>query len=134
MAINMSASLQGVVIDSLYAKRLPGDVRGSMMGVKGLVNNLGHLVFVVFSIVTVDYFNSIHKSMVIVAVFDGSVFFMVMNALLFAGFDTDEFFGTVAKEKGKEDDKKLKKQIKEYSKDGKLPIKDNGATSLPKLD
>ena len=108
MAINMSASLQGVVIDSLYAKRLPGDIRGSMMGVKGLVNNLGHLVFVVFSIVSVDYFNSIHKSMVIVAVFDGSVFFMVMNALLFAGFDTDEFFGIVAKEKGKEDDKKLK--------------------------
>ena len=104
VAINMSSSLQGVIIDSLYSKRLPGDCRGAMMGVKGLVSNLGHLTFVAFSIGTIDYFNSIHKSMVIVSLFDASVFFAVMISLVSAGFDSDEFFGKIAKDKAKEED------------------------------
>ena len=74
------------MIDSLFAKRLPGDVRASLNGVKSLIANLGHLTFVIFSLICVDYYDSIHKSVVIVSMFDGSIFFMVFNVIVFAGF------------------------------------------------
>lgn len=119
ISIKMSASLQAVVIDSLYAKRLPGDIRGSMNGVKALVGNLGHLTFVGFSLGCVDYFDSIHKSMVIVSMFDATVFFTVLNVIIFAGFEYDAYFGKYAREKAKKQDEKLTVDMKAHA-NGKL--------------
>ena len=100
VAITTTSSLQGIVIDSLYSKRLPGDVRASMQSVKAVVGNLGHLTFVLFSLSAVDYFESIHKSMCLVSLFDASMFFIVIIMIIFAGFDNDFYFGKKAREEG----------------------------------
>ena len=73
---------------------------------------MGHLVFVGFSLASIDYFNDINRSMVIVSVFDATMFFSVMFGLIFAGFETDEFFGVEARIKGKDEDDKLKEKMK----------------------
>ena len=114
VSIKIAASLQSTVIDSLYAKRLQGDVRGSMNGVKSVVSNLGHLTFVCFSLALVDYYDSIHKSMVLVSAFDGMIFFMVFNVIIFAGFEYDTYFGKLAREKGKQSTEKLNNDKKKF--------------------
>ena len=91
--ISMSASLQGVVMDSLYSKRLPADARASLNAVKSVAQNLGHLTFVCFSLASLDYFNNIHRSMCFVSLFDATMFFAVAILIIFAGFDNDFYSG-----------------------------------------
>ena len=112
IAIKVSASLQSVMIDSLYYKRLPGDVRGSMIGIKSLVTNLGHLTWVAFSVICIEFYPTIYKSMVLVSLFDASVFFMVFILIIFAGFDLDQYFGKEAREKAKIHDAALKEEMR----------------------
>ena len=112
IAISLSASLQQVVIESLFSKRLPGDVRAQMLAVKGVASNLGHLAFVVFSLASIDFFQDIHRSMVFVSLFDATMFFSVSILIIFAGFDNDFHSGNEAKTKGKEMDEKDKQTMK----------------------
>ena len=127
IAISLSASLQQVVVESLFSKRLPGDVRASMLSVKGVAGNLGHLTFVCFSLAMVDYFNDINRSMVFVSLFDATMFFSVSILIIFAGFDNDFHSGNQAKLKGKEQDAKeeveMKKQVDEAAEKKKLQPK-----------
>ena len=123
VAINTSASLQATVIDALYTKRLSGDIRGQMLAVKGVISNVGHFVFVLFALLSVEYYDSIHRSVVLCSIFDGSMFFAVMITIVFAGFDTDWHSGNLARKKGQEDDKKMKDDAKDF-KEGKLKIKE----------
>ena len=92
--ISLSASLQQVVIESMFSKRLPGDVRAQMNSVKSVASNLGHLTFVLFSLACVYWFNDINRSMVFVSVFDATIFFAVAILIVFAGFDNDFHSGT----------------------------------------
>lgn len=87
--ISMSASLQQVVVDTMFSKRLPGDVRAQMNSVKSVSENLGHLAFVLFSLASVRWFNDINRSVVFVSVFDATMFFSVAILIIFAGFDND---------------------------------------------
>ena len=112
--ISLSASLQQVVVDSLYSKRLPGDVRAQMNSVKSVAQNLGHLTFVLFSLATVHWFNDINRSMVFVSMFDATMFFAVAILIIFAGFDNDFHSGAKAKLKGKEYDEKKKAEMKDF--------------------
>ena len=94
-----------------------------MNAVKGVVSNLGHFVFVLFALLSVEYFQSIHRSVVFCSIFDGSMFFAVMITIVFAGFDTDWHCGNQARKKGQEEDKKMKDDAKDF-KEGKLKIKE----------
>ena len=98
--ITLMSSLQGVSVDALFAKRLPGDCRATLQSVKILIQNLGHLCFVSISLSLVDYFNDIHRTMVFASIFDASVLFMTMFAILISGFDTDLHVGSMARNKG----------------------------------
>ena len=100
VAISLSATIQGVVIDSMFSKRLPGDIRASLLSVKALVSNVGHLVFVGISLISIDYFQEINESMIFVGCFDATVFIIVMLTIILGGYEKDKFFGKEAREQG----------------------------------
>ena len=93
-----------------------------MLAVKGVISNVGHFVFVLFALISVEYYDSIHRSVVLCSIFDGSMFFAVLLTIVFAGFDTDWHTGTAARKKGQQDDKKMKDDAQDF-KEGKLKIK-----------
>ena len=85
----------------MFSKRLPGDIRASLLSVKALVSNLGHLVFVGISLISIDFFQEINESMIFVGCFDATVFIIVMLTIIFGGYEKDKFFGSEAREQGK---------------------------------
>lgn len=105
--ITINSSLQGTVVNSLWAKRLPGDVRGVMQGGKTVVSNLGHLSFVLLSLASAHYFEDVQRSVVFCAIMDGSMCFATIIAFVTANFDHDLYSGSNAREKGKDCDKKV---------------------------
>ncbi len=76
--ITLNSNLQATVIDSLWAKRLPGDVRGVMQGGKTFVSNLGHITFVVISLLSAEYFDDVMRSIIFCGLFDGSMCFLAI--------------------------------------------------------
>ena len=52
--------------------------------------------------------------MVLVSAFDGMIFFMVFNVIIFAGFEYDTCFGKLAREKGKQSTEKLNNDKKKF--------------------
>ena len=93
VALMTAADLEEVVIDSLYSKRIPGDVRATMKSAQTFFGKLGHLAFVVFSLAFIDYL-SINTIILFVAFFDGTVF-MIAAYVKFGmgGFDKDPITG-----------------------------------------
>ena len=83
---------------------------------------MGFWGFGVFALISVEYYDSIHRSVVLCSIFDGSMFFAVLLTIVFAGFDTDWHTGTQARKKGQDDDKKMKDDAQDF-KEGKLKIK-----------
>ena len=112
-------------MDSLFTKRLPGDIRGSLNAVKSIAANLGKLSFVLFSLFTDVYFDHIYQSMEIVSMFDALVFFFTMTGFLLSGWELDKYVGTKALKKNKLQEKKLKALISSH-KGGSLLVTKNG--------
>lgn len=104
VVISLMGSLQGMAVDIVYTKRLPGDVRGSLQGVRALFGNLGHLAFVAVSLGCIDFFGSIHISAAFCSIFDGSIFFFSFLAYTLSSFDKDDHMGVEARRKGVEND------------------------------
>ena len=52
VTLKLCTSLQAITIDSLYTKRLPGDIRASMLAVKGVFGRFGRFSFLFFSLFT----------------------------------------------------------------------------------
>ena len=53
--MKLAGDLEEVVIDSLFAKRIPGDVRAAMKSAQTFFGKLGNLLFVVFSLTTIGH-------------------------------------------------------------------------------
>lgn len=89
VALTLASTLQATVIDTLYSKRLPGDVRASLKGVKEFMGHLGYIVCALMSLVCVNYFGDIHRVVCFSALFDGSVVFLAAITFMVAGFEDD---------------------------------------------
>lgn len=68
----LAANLEEVVIDSLYTKRMPKDVRAAMKSAQTSFGKLGHLFFVFFSLIAIGNW-TIGQLMLVIAAFDFSV-------------------------------------------------------------
>ena len=62
-SIRTLSGLQTLSIDSHFTKRLPGDVRGAMIGVQSFFEALGKILFAWFSRLTVRHFDHIFTSL-----------------------------------------------------------------------
>ena len=91
-SVRALSGLQSITIDSLFTKRLPADVRASMIAVKSICATLGKLLFVVFSQFTETYFDHIFQSMEIIGLFDAAVFVMLLVGILMYGFEYDQIY------------------------------------------
>ena len=112
-------------MDSLFTKRLPGDIRGSLIAVKSIAANLGKISFVLFSLFTQEYFDHVFRSMEIVSMFDALVFFFAMTGFLLSGWELDKYVGTKALKKNKLQEKKLKALMNSH-KGGSLLVTKKG--------
>ena len=84
----LAANLEEVVIDSMYTKRMPKDVRAAMKSAQTSFGKLGHLFFVLFSLMAIGYW-SIGQLMLVIAVFDFSVVIIALAVSLGSGFKED---------------------------------------------
>ena len=89
----IAADLEEVVIDSLFSKRIPGDVRATMKSAQTFFGKLGHLAFVAFSLASIDYL-SINTIILFVAFFDGTVCLIAAYIKYVSdGFNKDPIMG-----------------------------------------
>lgn len=112
IALDLGSTLQATVTDAFFAKRLPGDVRGSLQGVRALFGHLGYAVCACMSLVCVTYFGDIHRVVCFSALFDGSVVFFSAIAFMVSGFEDDAHSGTEARAKGSKGDIALAECVK----------------------
>lgn len=85
----LAANLEEVVIDSMYTKRIPSDVRAAMKSAQTAFGKLGHLTFVAFSLVAIGTW-TVGELMLVVALFDFSVVLIAIFVSLGGGFAEDE--------------------------------------------
>ena len=100
VAYMLSSNFEEVCIDALFSKRLPGDIRGAMLGLLTFFGKLGHFTFALIAIFTVEK-HGITAGIITVAICDA---FMVMLSVIISltrGFDEDQAAGIEAREKGK---------------------------------
>lgn len=50
----LAGNFQEVTIDALFSKRLPGDIRAAMIGLRVFFSKLGHFTFAIIAVNTVD--------------------------------------------------------------------------------
>jgi len=112
VALTLASTLQSTIIEALFTKRLPGDVRGSLKGVRALFGHLGYIVCAMMSLACVNYFGDIHRVVCFSALFDGSVVFFSAVAFMIAGFEDDEHTGKSVRKKGAKGDAILKEAEK----------------------
>lgn len=108
VVLTLSSSLQATGIEALFSKRLPGDVRGALQGVRALFGHLGYFVCAMMSLFCVNYFGDIHRVVCFSALFDGSVVFFSAIAFMVAGFEEDQHMGSDARKKGNNGDAAVK--------------------------
>mmetsp|Transcript_5747 Transcript_5747/g.7754 ORF Transcript_5747/g.7754 Transcript_5747/m.7754 type:complete len:218 (-) Transcript_5747:231-884(-) len=113
IVLKTSNPLQATVIESLFTKRLPGDVRAALQGVRGLFGNLGYAVCACMSLACVEYFEDIQRAVVFAALFDGSIVFFSAIIFVVAGFEEDLHSGQDARSKGKKSDDTIKEAEKQ---------------------
>lgn len=98
VVMKLAADLEEVVIDSLFSKRLPGDARAAMKSAQIFFGKLGHLLFVVVSLLTIGKI-SINVLIMFVALFDGSMVVIAGVMIAYKGFEEDPIVGTEALKK-----------------------------------
>ena len=108
VVLSLSSSLQSTVIEAVYSKRLPGDVRATLQGVRVLFGYLGYIVCAMVSLACANYFHDIHRVVCFSALFDGSVVFFAAITFMVAGFEEDEHMGSEARKKGAKGDAAIK--------------------------
>ena len=99
----LSSNFEEVCIDSLFSKRIPGDIRGAMQGLQEFFGKLGHFTFALIAVLTVEK-HGIHTSILTVAIADATMIVIIIIVNFTRGFDEDPAAGTDAREKGKEID------------------------------
>ena len=99
IAYMLSSDFEEVCIDSLFSKRLPGDIRGAMLGLLNFFGKLGHLTFALIAIFTVEK-HGIAAGIITVAIFDALMVLITFLVSYTRGFDEDPAAGTEAREKG----------------------------------
>ena len=119
--IQTLSNLQAITIESLFTKRLPGDIRGALTGVKTVCAILGKLFFVGFSQVAYYYFDHVYMSMEIICMFDAAVFALVLVGILMYGWDYDVAIGYLARSMAERKAKKFNKIMRSF-KDGELLV------------
>ena len=130
-------------MDSFFTKRLVGDIRGAMMGLRAFFGKLGHFTYAFVAIYTVEK-HGINAALLMVSITDISMFVFSAVIACYDGFALDEATGDKAIESGKEADSPelkalkekneqletkldtLKKEIIDYKKRLGLPIEEAG--------
>lgn len=56
VAFVLSSNFEEVCIDSLFSKRLPGDVRAAMISLQTFCGKIGHFLFAMIALLTVEKF------------------------------------------------------------------------------
>ena len=112
MAFMLASQFEEVCVDSLLSKRLPGDIRAAMLGLQTFFGSLGHFVFAIIALSTVEK-HGITGGILTVAIADATVVVVTVIVSLCRGFDEDPAAGTEAREKGKEIDAVAAKQAAE---------------------
>ena len=123
--IQTLSNLQAITIESLFTKRLPGDIRGALLGAKTVCAILGKLFFVGFSQVAHYYFDHVYMSMEIICLFDAAVFVLVLVGIIMYGWDYDVYIGYLARSLAQRKAKKFKAIMKSF-KEGELLVTKKG--------
>ena len=97
VAFVLSSNFEEVCIDSLFSKRLPGDVRAAMIALQTFFGKLGHFTFAVVALLTVEKFG-IQAGLISVAICDFSIVVISVVVSLTRGFAEDPAAGEEAKE------------------------------------
>lgn len=88
VAYMLASNFEEVCIDALFSKRLPGDIRGAMLGLLTLFGKLGHFTFACIAIWTVEK-HGITAGIITVAICDAIVVMITFIIGLTRGFDED---------------------------------------------
>jgi len=99
----LASNFEEVCMESLFSKRLPGDIRAAMVGLQGFFGKFGHFVFAAFAIMTVEKFG-IKAGLLMVALFDLSMVVLITVVACCQGFKNDPAAGEEALEQGKAKD------------------------------
>lgn len=100
MIFMLASSLEEVCIESLFSKRLPGDIRAAMISLQFFFGKLGHFTFAVIAILTVTKYG-IRTGLLAVAIADLSVVVIVFILSYRGKFAEDPHAGEEAIEQGK---------------------------------
>ena len=98
-----ASNFEEVCMESLFSKRLPGDIRAAMVGLQGFFGKFGHFMFAAFAIMTVEKFG-IKAGLLMVALFDLSMVILITVVACCHGFKNDPAAGEEAIEQGKAKD------------------------------
>ena len=115
VAFTLAGNFQEVATESLFSKRLPGDIRAAMVGLQGFFGKFGHFIFAAFAIMSVDKYG-IKAGMLMVALFDLTMTLAIVIVAMCKGFKNDPAAGEEALEQGKAKDAKDLAAAKEKEK------------------
>ena len=106
VAFVLASNFEEVCIDSLFSKRLPGDVRAAMISIQTFFSKLGHFTFACIALLTVEKYG-IQAGFITVAIADATMVFITVIVSITKGFKEDPAAGDEAREKGKAVDAEL---------------------------
>ena len=115
VAFVLSSNFEEVCIDSLFSKRLPGDVRAAMIALQTFFGKLGHFTFAVIALLTLNKYG-MQAGMIAVTICDFSIVVISVVVSLTKGFKEDPAAGDEAKKQGKAVDDAMKAAYDEREK------------------
>ena len=99
VAFVLSSNFEEVCINSLFSKRLPGDVRAAMIALQTFFGKLGHFFFAAIALLTLNKYG-MQAGMVAVSICDFSIVVISVIVSLTKGFKEDPAAGEEAKKQG----------------------------------